>query len=87
LASTGLEYALRDYLFRVADLEGLRCGSVLAQSLRVAGVGAPDADRAIETADPRNPYTGASFGWDAARSVLLIDGRARGSRSRHEVWL
>jgi hypothetical protein len=87
LASTGLEFALRDYLFRVADLEALRRAAVLAQSLRGAGVGGSDAARAIDATDLRNPYTGASFGWDARRSAVLIDGRARGSRSRHEVWL
>ncbi|WP_162301435.1 hypothetical protein [Cognatilysobacter segetis] len=87
LLSIGAEAAMGDYVLRSADLEGLRRAALVAQSLRARGVGAADAARAIAASDLRDPYTGAAFGWDAARGVIVVSGRARGERGQRDVLL
>ena len=73
------------YGLRVADIEGARRVLMLAQQLRAEGVAPEDVPARLQTADIRNPYTEAPFGWDAEAGEIIFEGLAPGDRNKFRL--
>lgn len=73
------------YGARLADLEGVRRGALLAIELRSAGVPPDRVPEYVAAAPLRNPYDGKPFGWDARSKSLIFTGLEPYERGRSEL--
>lgn len=81
------DVAYAGYVTRTSDLEGRRRATLLAATLRSAGIGAERAESAVQESSLRNPYNDAPFEWDPASGAVVFNGLEEGERGRHAVLL
>ena len=79
--------AYMSYIARTADIEGQRRATLLAASLRGAGIQHEGAATAVRDAPLRSPYDDTPFEWDAAGGAVVFQGLEQGERGRHAVAL
>lgn len=74
------------YAFRTANPEGMRRAALLVAQMRSRGVKADAVEPEVARDELRDPYTGASFEWDAKRAAVIFNAPEEGARSRHEYF-
>jgi hypothetical protein len=74
------------YAFRTANPVGMRRAALLVAQMRSRRVTADAVESEVARDELRDPYTGASFEWDAKRTSVIFNAPEEGARARHEFF-
>jgi len=75
-----------EYAIRVANVEALRRAALLTARLHSRGIAAGSEAAELAASEFRDPFTGASFGWDVARQSVTFAGPPGYPRYREEYF-